>query len=221
MRCFHVSLYGKALIVAGIGMTLAVLTHAQQSLADALRSAATVNGITPVVDTDGLPSPPSNLEDALHSLYASANVVFTGEVTAVERSGDTVTVRFQVLEGIRGVSNGATYVLREWAGLWVDEPSRYVVKEQRLMLLRANSACGYASPAGGVGAFALHGDSAQGSVDLRWLAAQISTSVQNTVQPVVHAFAEADPATQTDVSQMDRAVVTSMLRAFHRMEITQ
>jgi len=202
-------------------MTLAVSTHAQLSLADMSRSTAMMNSVTPPEDTAGLPSPPPTLEEALHSLYTGAGVVFIGEVSAVERSGETVTVRFQVLEGIRGVSDGATYVLREWAGLWGDEPSRYVVKEQRLMLLRANSACGYASPVGGVGAFALHGDSAQGSVDLRWLAAQVSTSVQNTVQPVVHAFAESHPATQTDVSQMDRMVVTSMLRAWHRMEMTQ
>lgn len=218
MRSFHLNLCGKALIVAGIGMTLAVSTHAQQSLADLSRSAAS---IAPAEDAAGLPSPPHTLEEALRSLYASADVVFTGEVTAVERNGETVTVRFQVLEGIRGVSDGATYVLREWAGLWVDEPSRYVVKEQRLMLLRANSVCGYASPAGGVGAFALHGDSAQGSVELRWLAAQVATSVQNTVQPAAHALAEADPATPTNVSQMDRMVVTSMLRAWHRMEIAQ
>ncbi|MEG9433131.1 hypothetical protein [Terriglobus sp. ADX1] len=221
MRCFHLSLCGKALVIAGIGMVLAVSTRAQQSLADVLRSSAMVNGTMPVVDTDGLPPPPSNLEDALHSLYTSADVVFTGEVTAVERSGDTVTVRFQVLEGIRGVSDSATYVLREWAGLWVDEPSRYVVKEQRLMLLRANSACGYASPAGGVGAFPLHGDSAQGSIDLRWLAAQVSTSAQNTAQLATQAFADVAPVTPTNVAQMDRVVVISMLRAWHRMEVTQ
>lgn len=208
-------------MIAGIGMVLAVSTRAQQSLADALRSTAVVSGTMPVVDTEGLPLPPANLEDALHSLYTSADVVFTGEVTAVERSGDTVTVRFQVSEGIRGVSDGATYVLREWAGLWVDEPSRYVVKEQRLMLLRANSVCGYASPAGGVGAFPLHGDSAQGSVDLRWLAAQVEASAQNTAQPAAQYSAEVDPFAKADVMQMDRTVVTSMLRAWHRMEITQ
>lgn len=221
MRCIHWNLYGKALIVAGVWMTLAVSVRAQRSLADVLQSAAMTNGSVPLADTAGLPSPPSTMEDALHSLYTGADVVFTGEVTAVERKDETVTVRFQVIDGIRGVSDGATYVLREWAGLWVDDPSRYIVKEQRLMLLRANSACGYASPAGGVGAFALHGDSAQGRVDLRWLAAQVLASARNTVQPAAQAFVEAEPAVASDVSQMDRVVVTSMLRAWHRMEVTQ
>ncbi|MEZ2347113.1 hypothetical protein [Terriglobus sp. RCC_193] len=206
--------------MAGVCMTLEASMHAQQSI-DALRSAAMANGAVTVVDTNGLPSPPSTLEDALHQLYASADVVFTGEVTAVERNGDAVTVRFQVLEGIRGVSDGATYVLREWAGLWVDEPSRYIVKEQRLMLLHANSACGYASPAGGVGAFPLHGNRAQGNVDLRWLAAQVPTSAQPSMQPAAQTFAAADSVTVGDVSQMDRVMVTSMLRAWHRMEMAQ
>ncbi|SDG04984.1 hypothetical protein [Terriglobus roseus] len=221
MRRIHRNLYGKVLIVAGVWMTLAVSMRAQQSLADVLRSATMTNGSAPLSDTVGLPQPPSTLEDALHSLYTSADVIFTGEVTSVERSDETVTVRFQVLEGIRGVSDGATYVLREWAGLWVDDPSRYVVKEQRLMLLRANSACGYASPAGGVGAFTLHGDSAQGSVDLRWLAVQVPASTQNTVQPAAQSFAVVESTVKRDVSQMDRAMVTSMLRAWHRMEVTQ
>lgn len=221
MRRLHGNLYGKALIVAGVWMTLAVSMRAQQSLADVLRSAAIKSGGAPLADTAGLPAPPSTLEDALHSLYTSADVVFTGEVTSIERNDETVTVRFQVLEGIRGVSDGSTYVLREWAGLWGDDPSRYVVKEQRLMLLHANSACGYASPAGGVGAFALHGDSAQGSVDLRWLAAQVAAPAHNTVKAAAQSFAIVEPATETDISQMDRAVVTSMLRAWHRMEVTQ
>ncbi|WP_047492650.1 hypothetical protein [Terriglobus sp. TAA 43] len=202
-------------------MTLAVSMRAQQSLADMSRSAAMMNSVMPVGDTDGLPSPPSTLEDALHSLYTSADVIFTGEVTAVERNDEIVTVRFQVIEGIRGVSDGATYVLREWAGLWVDEPSRYVVKEQRLMLLRANSACGYASPAGGVGAFVMHGDSVQGSVDLRWLAVQVAAPAHNTVQPAAQTFAAVEPTAKSDISQMDRAVVTSMLRAWRRLEVAQ
>lgn len=202
-------------------MTLAVSMRAQQSLADMSRSAALMNSVVPVGDTDGLPSPPLTLEDALHSLYTTADVIFTGEVTAVERNDETVTVRFQVMEGIRGVSNGTTYVLREWAGLWVDEPSRYVVKEQRLMLLRANSACGYASPAGGIGAFVIHGDSVQGTVDLRWLAVQVPASTHIAVQPAALAFSAAESAVASDVSQMDRAVVTSMLRAWHRLEVTQ
>lgn len=202
-------------------MTLAISMRAQQSLADLSRPAEMTHGIVPPTDTVGLPAPPSSLEEALHSLYTSADIVFTGEVTSVERNDETVTVRFQIIEGIRGVSDGSTYVLREWAGLWVDDPSRYVVKEQRLMLLHANSACGYASPAGGIGAFALHGDSAQGNVDLRWLAAQVAAPAHSTVQPAAQAFSVAEPTSESDVSQMDRAVVTSMLRAWHRMEVTQ
>jgi hypothetical protein len=122
--------------------------QAQQSIGDAMRHAAVVSSPMPA---EGLLAPPDSVEAALHSLYQRAEVVFTGEVTLIERKGDAVAVSFRVDDGIRNVVSGSTYVLREWSGLWADDASRYVVGERRLMLLHANSVCGFASPAGGFG----------------------------------------------------------------------
>lgn len=202
-------------------MLMAGSMHGQQSIGDAMRAAAVVSAPLP---SEGLPSPPTSLEDALHSLYQRAEVVFAGEVISVERSGDAVAVTFHVDDGIRNAARGSSYVLREWAGLWADDPARYVVGEQRLMLLHASSVCGFASPAGGsIGAIRLHGDAVQGTADLRWVAAQVA-AVNAT--PVASAFARAlsisqgqeEASASVDHSAVDGAVVTGMLHAWQRAE---
>lgn len=199
--------------------------HAQQSIGKAMRHTNALAAMS--LDTQGLPAPPETVEEVLHSLYQRAEVVFTGEVTSVERTGDAVAVTFRVDDGIRDVASGSTYVLREWAGLWVDDPARYVVGERRLMLLHANSVCGFASPAGGSsGAIRLHGDAIQGTADLRWVAAQVAVTNASDTAPVASAFATARPISQesdeptaaADHSAMDGAVVTGMLHAWQRAE---
>ncbi|HEY9138885.1 MAG TPA: hypothetical protein VIM67_11480 [Terriglobus sp.] len=216
----------RFLLIQAWGMWLLVTAsmQAQQSIGDAMRHAAVVSSPMPA---EGLLAPPDSVEAALHSLYQRAEVVFTGEVTLVERKGDAVAVSFRVEDGIRNVVSGSTYVLREWSGLWADDASRYVVGERRLMLLHANSVCGFASPAGGSsGAIRLHGDAVQGTADLRWVAAQVAVKSATSTTPVASAFAQAVPITQgsdespiaVDHSALDSAVVTGMLHAWQRSE---
>jgi hypothetical protein len=204
-----------------VWVLMTVHLHAQQSIADALRRA---HAMPVVAETQGFGSPANSLEEALRSIYQRAEIVFTGEVTSVERTGDAVAVTFRVDDGIRSVESGSTYVLREWAGLWADDSSRYVVGERRLMLLHAASVCGFASPAGGqLGAIRLHGDAVQGTADLRWIAAQVSAA--SGAAPVRSAFAKTslftEAAVVTDQSAMDGAVVTDMLHAWQRAEAAQ
>lgn len=210
--------------VLGLCAFLASSMQAQQSLGDAMRRAHAVSSMR--VELEGLPTPPSSLDDALHSLYQRAEVVFTGEVIAVKATGDAVVVMFRVDDGIRNAMRGSTYVLREWAGLWADDPARYVVGERRLMLLHANSVCGFASPAGGVsGAIRLHGDVAQETADLRWIAAQVAV----ISAPTVSAFAKTLPLSHQkdeasfamDHSAVDAAVVTGMLHAWQSAEMAR
>lgn len=207
--------------VVGIWGLMTAPMQAQQSIGEAMRHANALPAMRS--EAQGLPAPPETVEEALHSLYERAEVVFTGEVASVERIGDAVAVTFRVDDGIRSVVSGSTYVLREWAGLWADDPMRYVVGERRLMLLHANSVCGFASPAGGSsGAIHLHGDPVQGTADLRWVAVTNASSAA----PVVSPFAKAMPISQgddnptaaVDHSAVDGAVVTGMLHAWQRAE---
>ncbi|MEK6397755.1 MAG: hypothetical protein V4734_06695 [Terriglobus sp.] len=211
-------------LMAGVLGLFAVSMQAQQSIGDAMRRAHAVSAS--LADTQGLAAPPVSLEDTLHSLYQRAEVVFTGEVLSVERTGDAVVVTFHVEDGIRTLASGSTYVLREWAGLWTDDPLRYVVGERRLMLLHANSVCGFASPAGGqVGAIRLRGDALQQVADVRWLAAQVATAPM----PTVSAFAKTLPislgsdekASAMDHGAVDAAVLTGMMHAWQRAEVVQ
>jgi hypothetical protein len=216
----------RFLLVQALGMYLLVASpmQAQQSIGEAMRHAAVMSSSVPA---EGLPAPPETVEEALHSLYQRAEIVFTGAVTSVERTGDAVAVSFRVDDGIRSVVSGSTYVLHEWAGLWADDTTRYVAGERRLMLLHANSVRGFASPAGGSsGAIRLHGDAVQGTADLRWVAAQVAVTGATSTAPVVSAFAQAMPIAQgndeptavVDHSAVDGAVVTGMLHAWQRAE---
>ncbi len=211
--------------VVGIWGLMTAPMQAQQSIGEAMRHANALQAMRS--EAQGLPAPPETVEEALHSLYERAEVVFTGEVTSVERIGDAVAVTFRVDDGIRSVVSGSTYVLREWAGLWADDPMRYVVGEQRLMLLHANSVCGFASPAGGSsGAIRLHGDPVQGTADLRWVAVQVAVTNASSAPSVVSPFAKTMPISQADDeptaavdhSAVDGAVVTGMLHAWQRAE---
>ena len=202
--------------------------HGQRSIGDAMRAAAQAPSSTSTNGssaTNGLAAPPASLEDALHSLYQRAEIVFAGEVTSVERTGDAIAVTFRVDDGIRSVASGSTYVLREWAGLWADDPARYVVGERWLMLLHAASVSGFASPVEGAsGAIHLRGDAMQSTADLRWVAAQIAVVAK--AAPVASAFAKAllvdgtNDATVpvVDHSAVDGAVVTGMMHAWQRSE---
>ena len=152
----------------------AAAMQAQRSVNDALR-AQTAQAEATTQD--------AAVEEVLQSMFAAADVVFTGEVVAVEHDEDVVTVRFAVEDGVRGVNTSDGYTLREWSGLWSDNASRYTVGQHLLMLLHAPSVAGFASPVSD-GAILLTGDAATGTADLRWIASQVAVTDAARLRPV-------------------------------------
>jgi hypothetical protein len=143
-----------------------------------------------------LPTPPSTVEAALHTLSDAAGVIFTGEVVRILPVGGdagslgSVEVEFQIENAVRGCASGDRYILREWAGLWSAAEVRYRVGQRMLMLLRTPGPSGFSSPVGGMdGAIPIRGvtsDLTGGGlvsgasaappvemVDLRWVGAQV------------------------------------------------
>jgi hypothetical protein len=123
------------------------------SLALALVSGARAGAQIPAATSAELQAPLMELQATLielQALAARAQVIFTGQVTAVERNDAAgfVDVRFRIDRSLRGAPAKGSYVLREWAGLWMGHPDRYQVGERRLMLLTARSASGFSAPVG-------------------------------------------------------------------------
>ncbi len=125
-----------------------------------------------------------SVESVLHAMVGRAGVIFTGTVSAVRRrpaadgGAGVVEVEFAVDRGLRGSVTGGRYVLREWAGLWEGTDERYRVGQRLLMLLHAPGASGLSSPVAGMnGAIPIRpgaNATAEATVDLRWVAAQVS-----------------------------------------------
>ena len=95
---------------------------------------------------------PAATASALIALGSRAGVIFSGQVVEVDRNDDDgfVDVVFHVDHAVRGCSDGSTYVVREWAGLWIGEPERYRAGQRLLMLLAARGASGMSAPVGGL-----------------------------------------------------------------------
>jgi|GEM_PF-3570227 len=200
----------------------------QRSIADAMRG----TGTEAEIETSAVP--PATVEDALHSMLRRSSTVFAGEVIEIERGTDAVVVRFRVDDGVRGVSTGSTYALREWSGLWMDDPSRYVVGQRRWMFLHGTSVAGYGSPVDGdTGAVPLRGSGVQSSVDLRWIATAVQVAPQATEQmrarslSLLAATADSGDASATEpattensdsLASTDGALVSDLLHAWQRTE---
>ncbi len=139
----------------------------------------------------------TTVEAALRAMNSQAAVMFVGTVTEVRRvEGDglaaagVVEVQFAVEQGIRGIGDGETYVLREWGGLWSAGERRFATGSRLLMLLHAPGVSGLSSPVGGMdGAIPVKGSSSLVAAtdettavnapvaDLRWLAAKLARPV--------------------------------------------
>ncbi len=170
-------------------------------------------------------APPLTVETALRQMFDRAGVIFVGQVTAVRRPDNASTspgwveVEFQVDQAVRGCSSGASYTLREWAGLWGGGDQRYRVGRRLLMLLYVPGASGMSSPVDGLdgaipivrsGTVPPDGSSSAHltppAVDLRWVGAKLlrpvpyssaSAAVRLTGQALQHhaaGFAGADSA---------------------------
>lgn len=189
---------------------------AQASVNDALRSRSPY--AVAIADADVAPAtPPATIDGALQEMFAAAAVVFTGEVRSVERGENVVTIRFEVEDGIRGVTSGETYVLREWSGLWADDATRYTIGQHLLMLLHAPSVAGFASPVKD-GAIPLKGDAVTGTADLRWVA--LHTAPAANARAVSRSAIDTQPVTveaDDGNAHVDRPVVVDMLHAWQRL----
>lgn len=103
------------------------------------------------VDTTGVETaaaPDASVEAALGNLASRAATVFVGQVVAIERHAGVVSVVFRVDRQVVGAV-GATYTLREWAGMWPPGQWRYSVGERALVFLHAASAAGLSSAVDG------------------------------------------------------------------------
>lgn len=93
-------------------------------------------------------APDASVETALGSLASRAAMVFVGQVVAIERQTGVVEIVFRVDRPVVG-EVGATYRLREWAGMWPPGQWRYRVGERALVFLHATSAAGLSSAVDG------------------------------------------------------------------------
>ena len=186
------------------------------------------------------------VEAALHLMADQAAIIFVGTVAAVERNANTggfVEIHFTVDQPIRGCSAG-DYTLREWAGLWTANDSRYRAGQRLLLFLHAPGASGLSSPVGGLdGAIPVRAGgsavkrtstttaTAEPVADLRWLGAKLARTITyrsaSTGSPVgsraMAAGAELSSANTTSASRSDSSTpdqesavttVVSMIRSW-------
>ena len=101
------------------------------------------------VEMTGAPGgPDASVEAAIQSLASRAATVFVGQVVAIERRAGVVSVVFRVDRPVVGAV-GASYTLREWAGMWPPGQWRYTVGERALVFLHATNAAGLSSAVDG------------------------------------------------------------------------
>jgi hypothetical protein len=91
----------------------------------------------------------------LLQLTQRSGYIFSGTVLSVERVAakaahelETVQIRFQVDQAVRGVSPKQVLAIREWIGLW-NAGERYRVGEHVLLFLYPSSKLGLTSPVAG------------------------------------------------------------------------
>lgn len=120
----------------------------------------------------------------LQSLAFHASTIFVGQITSIKRKGSVVEVTFRVEQPVAGAA-AVSHVVREWAGLWPPEQSRYSVGQRALAFLHASSAAGFSSPvhgAEGLVPVVVQGADAPRLLDLRRVAAAVVRS-PNTPLP--------------------------------------
>lgn len=105
-------------------------------------------GICAGAAAQGLVAPDTSVGAALRNLASRAHDVFVGQVISITRTGGVVNVLFRVDQSVAG-SQGTTYTLREWAGLWPPGEHRFFVGERALLFVNAAGAAGFSSPVDG------------------------------------------------------------------------
>ncbi len=126
----------------------------------------------------GVSQPATTLGGKLQAMAARASVIFAGQVVSIERRGSIVEVTFRVDQTVSGTP-GATFALREWAGLWAPGVSRYTVGQRALLFANPGSKAGLSSPvdgAEGVVPVTVGGADAPVLLDIRRLASSLLRS---------------------------------------------
>jgi len=130
--------------------------------------------------------PDATVGAALRNLASRSGVAFMGRVTEIHRGTGVVEVVFQVERSLLG-ETGATYTLREWAGLWAAGQCRYSVGQRVAIFLHAPGKAGLSSPVDGMeGILPVVQESADSEplVDIRRLATRVQRKVG---EPIVDA----------------------------------
>jgi hypothetical protein len=149
-------------------------------------------------------SEPQTIDDALHGLSQQAAVIFGGQVVAVRRiegvngAAGVVETDFAVEDSIRGIS-GATYMLRQWAGLWPGGVAPFRLGQRYLMFLHAPGPSGLSSPVGGMDGAIPILERAVRVVDLRWIGTRV-------VRPIAYRSESVVPRTASSVAIHPNAV---------------
>ena len=120
----------------------------------------------------------------LQTLASHASMVFVGQITSIKRKGGVVEVTFRIEQPIAGAVS-ASYVVREWAGLWPPGQNRYTVGQRALAFLHAPSDAGLSSPvhgAEGLVPVVVQGAENPPLLDVRRVAAAVERS-QSTPLP--------------------------------------
>jgi|HubBroStandDraft_6_1064221.scaffolds.fasta_scaffold66511_2 hypothetical protein len=155
-----------------------------------------------------LPHPPPTQSIGvpnLRRMTRESGYIFAGTVTAVESVTSsnrvpTTKITFHVNQAIRGVTNGQTLVIQEWAGLW-ESGEYYRLGEQVLLFLYRPSKLGLTSPVGGQqGRFKLDSN---GTVTLRQ-------------ERVIRLF--ANPASMSMSPGTNHVSIPDFARAIHQAE---
>jgi hypothetical protein len=137
----------------------------------------------PAIAAGAQSAPDASVTAALGNLSARAATAFVGQVTAIRREAGVVEIDFRVDTPVLGQA-GASYTLREWAGMWPPGMQRYRVGERALVFLHGASSAGLSSAVdGGEGIVPVMAD-ADGTVllDVRRLATRVQRQLG---QPLV------------------------------------
>ena len=203
-----------ALCAVGAGLPLI----AQMTIAEAMLARERGAPALAVVRDggSGVAEPPTSLEAALRAAFASAGVIFTGEVVAIDHAPGAVIVRWRVEDAVRGVGAGAIYEQKEWPGLWAGGDARHRVGERALVLLHAPSVGGYASPVAD-GVVPLRGDAVTGTLDLRWMAQTVAVTDAARLQPMLSLRDAGGDLTLRDalLARAAQNVMGAHVRALH------
>ncbi len=101
--------------------------------------------LPPLAKPNGAP----NLRRMTHeSGYIFAGIVMNVERVASSNSVSIIKITFHVNHGIRGIGNGQTLIIHEWAGLW-RSGEFYRRGDRVLLFLYRPSKLGLTSPVGG------------------------------------------------------------------------